>query len=86
MRSNFEMSESDLSTLLSAMQPVPMIMLQCGIPRSVQDSANSAWKELGQRLGFDHMSVRPNGRGDRFFSAEVATPQPALATQQKEPS
>ena len=73
MRSNFEMSESDLSTLLSAMQPVPMIALQCGAPRSAQENANAAWKELGQRLGFDHMTVRPNGKGDRFFSAEEAT-------------
>jgi len=69
MRSNFEMSESDLSTLLSAMQPVPMIMLQCGSLGSTQERANAAWKELGQRLGFDHTTVQPNGKGDRFFSA-----------------
>jgi len=69
MRSNFEMSESDLSTLLSAMQPVPMIMIQYGSPRSIQERANDAWEELGQRLGFEHMTVQPSGKGDRFFSA-----------------
>lgn len=70
MRIDYEMSLSDLAELMEAMKPVPMIMLQCGRPCSVQESANAAWAKLGARMGFDPMSVRPNGRGDRFFSAE----------------
>lgn len=73
MRKDFEMSESDLQTLLSAMKPAPAIMLQCGQLRSAQESANAAWCALGDKIGFDGMTVRPNGKGDRFFSAE-ATP------------
>ena len=74
-RQNFEMSEQDLSALLDAMRPVPMIALQCGTPRSVQERANDAWAALGKKMGFDHMTVRPTGRGDRFFSA-VPTAKP----------
>ena len=71
MRKDFEMSEEDLDALLSAMKPVAMIALQCGAPRSRQENANEAWRRLGEKLGFDYMTVRPNGKGDRFFSAEV---------------
>ena len=66
---NYEITEKQLEELLDAMQPVPMIMLQCGSPRSPQARANDAWKKLGDVMGFDHMTVRPNGKGDRFFSA-----------------
>ncbi len=71
MRKNFEMSESDLAELLESMKPVPMIMLQCGTPPSQQDNANAAWQRLGNKMGFDGMTVEPDGRGDRFFTAEA---------------
>ena len=71
MRKDFEMSEEDLEALLSAMKPVAMIGLQCGTPRSQQENANEAWRRLGEKLGFEYMTVKPNGKGDRFFSAEV---------------
>jgi len=63
------MTEADLEKILDACKPVPMIMLQCGPGRSQQDRANDAWAELGARMGFDHMTVQPTGRGDRFFTA-----------------
>lgn len=69
-RVEYEMTEADLNKLLDACKPVPMIMLQCGMPRSRQEMANDAWHELGQRMGFKHMTVRPTGKGDRFFTAE----------------
>lgn len=73
MKKDFEMTHEDLDALLAAMKPVPMIALQCGTPRSRQENANAAWARLGEKMGFDPMTVRPNGKGDRFFSA-VATP------------
>ena len=73
MKKDFEMTQEDLDALLSAMKPVPMIALQCGTPRSRQENANAAWARLGEKMGFDPMTVTPNGKGDRFFSA-VATP------------
>lgn len=69
MRRNYEMSESQLKKLIDACKPVPLIMLQCGMPRSPQENANAAWAELGSELGFDHMTVKPSGAGQRFFTA-----------------
>lgn len=69
MMADFEMTEADLAELLNAMKPVPLIAINCGMPRSRQENANEAWARLGVKMGFDPMTVRPNGRGDRFFSA-----------------
>lgn len=69
-RINYEMTEADLEALYSAMQPVPMIMLNVGGGRSQQESANDAWAALGAKMGFDSETVQPiPGKGDRFFSA-----------------
>jgi hypothetical protein len=65
------MTQEQLDKILDACTPVPLIMLQCGTPPSRQEMANIAWKKLGAEMGFDHMTVRPTGEGDRFFSAEV---------------
>jgi len=67
---NFEMTQEQLNTIMDACKPVPMIALQCGTPRSPQENANDAWERLGLGMGFDHMTVKPNGKGDRFFMAE----------------
>jgi len=70
MRKNYEMTQEQLDKLLEASKPVPMVALNCGMPRSPQERANSVWEALGEELGFDYMTVKPNGKGDRFFSAE----------------
>lgn len=75
-RIDYVMSEEDLDQLLNAMKPLPMIMLQYGTPPSVQERANQAWAVLGKKMGFDPMTVRPNGKGDRYFSA-IPTEQKA---------
>lgn len=67
---DFEMKQEQLDTLMNACKPVVMIALQCGQPSSPQENANRAWQALGKEMGFDHMTVSPNGKGDRFFSAE----------------
>ncbi|MBY3073437.1 hypothetical protein HFO71_24290 [Rhizobium laguerreae] len=68
-RVEFEMTQADLNALLDACKPVPAIMLQCGMPTSPQENANRAWASLGTKMGFDPMTVRPNGKSDRFFTA-----------------
>jgi hypothetical protein len=71
MRKEFEMTDAQREKLMAAMQPVPLIALQCGIPRSQQQNANDAWAALGAEMGFDPMTVRPiDGKSDRFFTAE----------------
>ena len=67
---NFEMTQEQLNALMEASKPVVMIALQCGQPSSPQENANRAWQALGSEMGFDHMTVSPNGKGDRFFSAQ----------------
>ena len=66
---NFEMTQDQLDVLMDAGKPVPRIALNCGTLSSPQETANAAWRRLGGEMGFDHMTVRPNGKGDRFFSA-----------------
>ncbi len=67
---NYEMTQARLDALMDACKPVPAIALNCGTSGSLQERANAAWKALGDEMGFDHMTVKPNGRGDRFFSAQ----------------
>lgn len=68
-RTNYEMTEADLAKILDACSPVPAIALHCGSPPSRQEMANAAWAELGNRMGFDHMTVQPGSQGNRFFTA-----------------
>ena len=68
-RTEYEMTKADRSKIVEACRPVRMIALQCGIPRGPQENANAAWAELGARMGFDHMTVKPSNGGTRFFSA-----------------
>lgn len=74
MRQNYEMTEDDLDKLLVACQPVPMIALQCGAPRSKYENVNAAWVELGKRMHFDPATVLPTGKGYRLFSAVPIEP------------
>ena len=66
---DYEMTQEDLDALLNAMKPVPYMIIGGVAPRSQQENANAAWKALGEKMGFDYMTVRPNGKGDRFFTA-----------------
>ncbi len=71
-RTNFEMTQADLDAILDACKPTPVMFLSGGtrIGGSKQENANEAWKRLGEKMGFDHMTVQPiYGKGNRFFSA-----------------
>ena len=65
----YEMSQKDLDELLDACKPVPYMIIGGVAPRSPQENANAAWKKLGEKMGFDHMTVRPSNKGKRFFTA-----------------
>jgi len=68
----YEMTEEDLNAILDACKPVPYMVFGGRAPRSPQENTNDAWKVLGKRMGFDHMTVKPTGRGNRFFYAKEA--------------
>jgi hypothetical protein len=67
-RVNYEMSVEDENELLDACRPVPYIIVGGMAPRSPQENANDAWRRLGDKMGFDYMTVRP-GKTNRDFSA-----------------
>ena len=70
-RVEFEMAEEDLAGIVKACQPVPYIIVGGHAPRSQQENANAAWEYLGNKLGFDFMTVEPvPDKGVRFFTAE----------------
>lgn len=73
MRKDFEMTQDQLDKLMDACKPTPVISFDgktnaFGTP---QENANYVWEKLGKEMGFKHMTVKPTGKGDRFFSAEV---------------
>lgn len=72
MRREYEMSEAQLATLLEACKPVPYFAVggSYGNPISPQERANAAWAVLGEEMGFQHMTVEPTNKGNRFFTAE----------------
>lgn len=64
------MTEADFEKLLEACKPTRYMIIGTSMPRSPQDNANSAWAELGSRMGFDWNTVQPvDGKGSRFFTA-----------------
>lgn len=76
MRREFEMTQAQLDKILDACKPTPVMFLSGGVPMgsSQQENANAAWAALGDEMGFEHMTVQPSGRGDRFFTAEEKAP------------
>lgn len=69
-RTDYEMTQTDLETLLAAMKAVPYMVIGGHAPSSQQENANNAWAALGIKMGFDSTTVQPiAGKGNRFFSA-----------------
>ena len=62
------MTEKQYNKVLEASQPVPMIALQCGTPRSAQEKANQAWKKLGDEMGFKYMTTKPGPDKLTFYA------------------
>lgn len=74
MRKEFQTTDAEHAALMEACRPVPLVALQCGMPRSSQERANDAWDALGRKRGFISASVEGSPKGDRFFTAEVCEP------------
>jgi predicted TIM-barrel fold metal-dependent hydrolase len=68
----FEMTQEQLDKIMDACKPTPVMYLSGGQPmcRTPQENANSAWEKLGKEMGFDGMTVKPSGKGIRFFTAD----------------
>jgi hypothetical protein len=71
MRKEFELNDKDYNRLMNACKPVPYMVFGGRFPPSLQERVNSAWKALGDKLGFQYMTVEPvSDKSDRFFTAE----------------
>jgi hypothetical protein len=69
----YKLTQEQFDGLIKQMQAVPMIALNCGAPRNQQENANTAWRRLGEEMGFDSMTVQPFGSNPLDFTA---TPLP----------
>lgn len=67
---DYEMTQAELDELIAASQPVRYMVFGGMEPIGPREKAEEVWKKLGQRMGFKWATARPNGKGDRFFSAE----------------
>lgn len=69
-RTNFEMTKEDLAIIMDACKPTPVMKIGSYTGSSPQENANRAWRTLGEKMGFDHMTVRPiQDKNMNFFSA-----------------
>ena len=69
-RTNYELTEEELSILLEAGKPTRVMAIGGSFPSTPQENANRAWQSLGLKKGFDYLTVQPiQGKGHRFFSA-----------------
>jgi len=71
----YDLTEEQFQRVMAASQPVPMIMLQCGTPRSQQENANAAWQAVALELGCKWDTIAPYiGGGARAITAEPLEP------------
>lgn len=69
-RVNYEMTEAELEEILDACKPTVCMQIGSYEGSTPQENANEAWRKLGEKRGFDYMTVQPiEGMGQRFFSA-----------------
>ena len=72
MRKLYEMTEEQFDRLIDACKPVTYIVVGGIPPKSPQENANDAWRDLGREMGFDWKTVEPCPTKDnRCFYAEA---------------
>lgn len=66
------MTDEQYNRLQDACKPVPYMVFGGVAPPSPQENANRAWKQLGDELGFEYMTVEPvPGKNNKYFTAEI---------------
>ncbi len=70
-RQEYHLTDEEFNTLIAASKPTPVMYLSGGQSMfdSPQENANRAWAKVGAARGFDHMTVQPSSKGNRFFTA-----------------
>jgi hypothetical protein len=78
-RKMFRMSDSDYRALLDVCKAAysgPYIVAGGMPPPDPSEAINNAWRELGNRMGFDAMSVESTGINPHDFTAIPKDAQP----------
>lgn len=65
----YRLTDEQFDRIVKANTPIPLIMLQYGMPRTVQERVNAIWRELGIEIGFDPDTVEPDGDMQKDFLA-----------------
>lgn len=77
-RQNYTMTQADYDQIIeriTAARNVSGMFLSGGMPMgNPQEAANEAWCELGRRMGFDGMTVRPAGSKLQFTAVSARAP------------
>ena len=69
-RINYEITEADAGAILEAWNAAPPMVILGHTPRSNQDNVNDVWRRIGEKMGFDHTTVKPIlSKEGLFFSA-----------------
>jgi len=75
MKQEFEMTQEEMDTIIAINKDGgdPVMFLSGGTPmgRSLQEKINEYWDILGNKYGFDPMTVEGRSKGKLFFIAEA---------------
>ena len=72
MKQEFKMTQQEMDDII-AINRNKMPMLKIGdviTGLDLQENINEYWKKLGDKYGFEYMTVEPSSRGNLFFLAE----------------
>ena len=73
MRQEFEMTQEEMDRIIEINKEGgdPVMYLSGGTPlgRSLQEKINDYWGELGQKYGFEPLTVQGSSRGKLYFTA-----------------
>lgn len=73
MKQEFEMTQQEMDDIL-AVNKNQMPVMKIGnviTGMDLQEKINAYWKGLGNKYGFNHMTVEPSSKGKLFFLAET---------------
>lgn len=76
MLKEFRLTDEEWAEM-KAIANTPLIMIG-GTTTNPQEAANAFWRKLGERYGFDPMSVQPKGRDPRDYIATVVDKNPIV--------
>ena len=72
------LTDEQFNRIMEASKPVPYMVFGGMGPRSPQENANAAWREVAKEHGVHWQTIRPCGGDGRDFTAESAPEESAV--------